>query len=55
MRGVFGIENLLLEDHIDKVVIVVVLLSILPIIYEYLKARREKKAEAAAMAIEPEA
>ncbi|MCU1290412.1 MAG: yghB [Acidobacteria bacterium] len=55
MRGVFGIENFLLEDHIDKVVIVVVLLSILPIIYEYLKARREKKAEAAAMAIEPEA
>lgn len=32
-----------LEEHIDKVVIVVVFLSILPIIYEYWKARREKK------------
>ena len=40
------IENALgirLEDHIDKVVIVVVLLSILPIIFEFLKARRERK------------
>jgi membrane-associated protein len=40
------VENALgikLEDHIDKVVIVVVFLSILPIIFEYLKARREKK------------
>lgn len=32
-----------LEDHIDKVVIVVVFLSILPIIFEYLKSRRESK------------
>ena len=32
-----------LEDHIEKVVIVVVFLSILPIIIEHLKARREKK------------
>jgi membrane-associated protein len=32
-----------LEDHIDKVVIVVVFLSILPIIIEYIKARREHK------------
>ena len=40
------IENALgikLEDHIDKVVIVVVLLSILPIIFEFIKARRERK------------
>jgi membrane-associated protein len=36
----FGIS---LQDHIDKVVIVVVLLSILPIIFEYIKARREAK------------
>ncbi|HEX8288807.1 MAG TPA: VTT domain-containing protein [Pyrinomonadaceae bacterium] len=43
MRSVFGVENFLLEDHIDKVVVVVVLLSILPIIFEYIKARREKK------------
>lgn len=34
-----------LEDHIDKVVIVVVFLSILPIIFEYIKARRERKLE----------
>lgn len=44
MRNVFGIEGFLLEDHIDKVVIVVVLLSILPIIIEFIKARRAKKA-----------
>ena len=36
----FGIR---LEYHIDNVVIVVVFLSILPIIFEYLKARREGK------------
>lgn len=36
----FGIK---LEDHIDKVVIVVVFLSILPIIFEFIKARREAK------------
>jgi len=36
----FGIN---LDEHIDKVVIVVVLLSILPIIIEYIKARRERK------------
>ncbi len=47
MRNVFGIENFLLEDHIDKVVIIIVFLSILPIIYEYLKSRREKKLSAA--------
>lgn len=35
----FGIPNFKLEDHIDKVVIVIVFLSILPIIYEYLKAK----------------
>ncbi len=45
MRTVFGIENFLLEDHIDKVVIVIVFLSILPIIFEFVKARREKKRE----------
>jgi membrane-associated protein len=37
----FGIK---LEDHIEKVVVVVVFLSILPPVYEYLKSRREKKA-----------
>lgn len=53
VRSVFGVEGFLLEDHIDKVVIVVVFLSILPIIFEYIKARRESKNEAAAE--EPEA
>ena len=52
VRNIFGIEGFLLEDHIDKVVLVVVFLSILPIIFEYLKARREKKAEAIANAVE---
>ncbi len=48
VRNVFGIEGFLLEDHIDKVVIVVVFLSILPIIFEYIRARREKNGEIAA-------
>ncbi len=43
VRNVFGIEGFLLEEHIDKVVIVVVLLSILPIIIEFIKARRQRK------------
>lgn len=46
VRSVFGVEGFKLEEHIDKVVIVVVFLSILPIIWEYIKARREAKAEA---------
>lgn len=46
MQSWFGVPNFKLEDHIDKVVIVVVLLSILPIIFEYIKARRENKKEA---------
>ena len=37
----FGIK---LEDHIEWVVIIVVLLSLTPPLYEYLKSRREKKA-----------
>lgn len=49
VRNVFGVEGFLLEDHIDKVVIVVVFLSILPIIFEYVKSRREKKIESAAV------
>lgn len=54
VRNVFGVEGFKLEDHIDKVVIVVVFLSILPIIFEYLKARKERKKEEAEAAIEPE-
>ena len=34
-----------LEDHIEKVVIVVVIISLLPIIYEFLKGRFGKKVE----------
>lgn len=41
----FGIK---LEDHIEKVVVVVVALSLLPPLIEYLKSRREKKRHAAA-------
>lgn len=40
VESAFGIR---LEDHIEKVVIVVVALSLLPPIFEYLKARREKR------------
>ncbi|HEY0050365.1 MAG TPA: VTT domain-containing protein [Pyrinomonadaceae bacterium] len=47
MQSWFGIPNFKLENHIDKVVIVIVLLSILPMVIEYLKARREKKREVA--------
>ncbi len=43
MQSWFGIADFKLEEHIDKVVIVVVFLSILPIIYEYLKAKFGKK------------
>ncbi len=39
VENAFGIK---LEDHIEKVVIVVVLLSLTPPLYEYLKSRREK-------------
>jgi membrane-associated protein len=42
-RNVFGVEGFKLEEHIDKVVIIIVLLSILPMIIEYWKARRERK------------
>jgi len=52
VRNVFGVENFLLEEHIDKVVIVVVFLSILPIIYEFIKARREKRSAAAVAEVE---
>ena len=55
VRNVFGVEGFLLEEHIDKVVIVVVFLSLLPIIFEFIKARRENKLEAAAAAAETEA
>jgi len=41
----FGIR---LDDHIEKVVIVVVLLSLMPPFIEWLKARREKRIKAAA-------
>jgi membrane-associated protein len=38
----FGIK---LEDHIEKVVVIVVLLSIMPIFYEYYKERKARKIE----------
>jgi membrane-associated protein len=40
VENAFGIK---LQDHIEKVVIVVVLLSLMPPVIEWLKARREKK------------
>ena len=51
VESAFGIK---LEDHIDKVVIFVVFLSILPIIWEYIKARRERKAEETPLVTENE-
>lgn len=41
----FGVPNFKLEDHIDKVVIIIVFLSILPMIIEYLKHKFGKKEE----------
>jgi membrane-associated protein len=40
VENAFGIR---LQDHIEKVVIVVILLSLMPPFIEWLKARREKK------------
>lgn len=40
VESAFGIK---LEDHIEKVVIIVVLLSLVPMLIEYLKSRREKE------------
>jgi len=40
VENAFGIK---LDEHIDKVVIIVVFLSIVPMIVEYWKARRERK------------
>jgi membrane-associated protein len=51
VESAFGIK---LEEHIDKVVIVVVFLSILPIIFEYFKARRAKHVEDAELVSENE-
>ncbi len=51
VESAFGIK---LEEHIDKVVIVVVFLSILPMIIEYIKARRERKLLATEMVSESE-
>jgi membrane-associated protein len=41
VESTFGIK---LENHIEKVVIVVVILSLLPPVFEYLKSRKEKSA-----------
>lgn len=40
VESAFGIR---LEDHIEKVVVVVVALSLLPPVFEYVKARRERR------------
>jgi membrane-associated protein len=44
VESAFGVK---LEDHIEKVVVVVVLLSLMPPVIEYLKSRREKARAAA--------
>jgi hypothetical protein len=46
VERVFGVK---LDEHIEKVVIVVVLLSLMPPVYEYLKSRREKARAARAL------
>ncbi len=54
VQNLFGIEGFKLEDHIDKVVIVIVFLSILPMIIEFIKARRERKLSETNLASESE-
>lgn len=54
VQNIFGIEGFKLEDHIDKVVIVIVFLSILPMIIEFIKARREQKLNRTAVVSETE-
>jgi membrane-associated protein len=49
LKSRFGIN---LDEHIEKVVVVVVALSLLPPVIEYLKSRREKARSAAAEAEE---
>ncbi len=44
----FGLEEFKLEDNIEKVVITVVLLSLVPVIIEYIRGRREKAQHAKA-------
>jgi len=43
LKSQFGID---LEEHIEWVIIIVVTLSLLPAVFEYLKSRREKTREA---------
>lgn len=45
IQHLLGWEEFKLADHIDKVVIVIVVLSIIPMIIEYIRGRREKKIE----------
>jgi len=41
VQNLFGIEGFKLEDHIDKVVIVIVFLSILPMIFGTINRERK--------------
>src|SRR5512139_3282856 len=52
----YGLGNSIphLERHIEKVIVVVVVLSLLPGLFEYLKARRRRIADAAARAADAE-
>ncbi|MFD9892572.1 DedA family protein [Amycolatopsis sp. NPDC059027] len=43
-----------IANNVDAIFIVIVLVSVVPIVLEYLKARREKKGAAAAAAADPE-
>lgn len=46
----FGLKEFKLEDNIEKVVITVVLLSLVPVIIEYIRGRRERAQHAKAEA-----
>lgn len=43
IQNLLGMPDFRLQDHIDKVVIVVVALSLIPLIVEYIRNRSEKK------------
>jgi membrane-associated protein len=48
VKRVFGLPEFKLEDNIEKVVIVVVALSLVPMLIEFIRSRREKNNHAAA-------
>lgn len=43
-----------IRNNVDSIFVLIVLVSVVPILFEYLKSRREKKASAAMASSDPE-